>query len=206
MIDEREWKTWFEGKELTTDWLSKKISYWFPALLPFRSKKCSVLEIGSYEGRSAIAFLEYLPKSHLTAVDIFAQEGVEERFDNNLRPYGDRVTKIKGRGIAVMDEMLKKRSFDVIYLDTGKHRSRTFANSALAWPLLKVGGVLIWDDLTWGAKNTADARPHDGIWQFCLSFEECITYLHEGAQMIVRKEHEWPTMPQVEKISGKQKN
>ena len=195
------WKHWFKDKELTTNWLGNEAEHWFVPLAGLVDKECKVLEIGSYEGRSAICFLEYLPKCHLTAVDIFIDPDVEGRFDRNIAPYGNRVTKIKGRGQNQLDLMLRKETFDVIYLDTGKWRDMTFANTAAAWPLLNVGGVFIWDDLQWGKERAGKDRPHDGIWQFCLAFEECIEYQYEGLQMIVRKVKDWPTMPKVEKIS-----
>jgi predicted O-methyltransferase YrrM len=187
-----DWKSWFKDKEFTTDWLSMKLPHWLTPLRPWIDTEAEVLEVGSYEGRSAVAFLEYLPRCHLTAVDIFIDPKVEGRFDRNMAPYGDRVTKMKKRGIPVMERMLDQRSFDIIYLDTGKTRSVAFANSALAWPLLRVGGVMIWDDLIWGTDRSVDKRPEQGIRQFHSSFATCMEVLHEGHQLIAKKTRDWP--------------
>lgn len=206
MQEVENWRRWFDRKELTTNWLGSEINHWFPSLAHLKNLDCQILEVGSYEGRSAIAFLEYLPRCHLTAIDIFVDPEVERRFDRNMAPYGDRVTKIKNRGLAAMDAMYRKRQFDAIYLDTGKRRELTFANAAIAWSLLSEGGVLIFDDLAWGEGNASKDRPHDAIWLFCLAFESCIEYLHEGKQMIVKKVAEWPAMPGVEKISTRHRS
>lgn len=190
---EPRWADWFAGKALTKNWLGNRLVHWFGPLAPMRDKPCRVLEIGSYEGRSAIAFLEYLPLCRLTTVDIFIDPEVEARFDRNMAVYGERVTKITGRAIPVMEKMLDDRvRFDVIYLDTGKNRAASFANSAIAWPLLRVGGVLIWDDLLWGPERPDDSRPGPGIRMFAEMFADCLDVLHEGEQMIVMKTANWP--------------
>ena len=187
------WREWFSDKELTKNWLGEKLIFWFDALAPLRDKPSNLLEVGSYEGRSAIAFLEYLPRCHLTAVDIFVDPNVEARFDRNMRRYGSRVTKIKDRAAPTMDRMLKERVlFDVIYLDTGKSKSVSFVYSALAWPLLRTGGVIIWDDLIWGQDRPEDDQPGAGIRLFADMFSDCLDVLHKGKQLIARKTGVWP--------------
>lgn len=202
-----DYSAWFEGKEFSTDWLSSKIVPWFTALEAWRDAPAEVLEVGSYEGRSAIVFLSYLPAARLTCVDTFRLEDVtagtdlgqvvEQRFDANLHPFGDRVTKVKGAAAGALDQMRTKgKSYDVIYLDAGKQRDGVFGLSALAWPLLRVGGILIWDDLKWGAGKKADSdRPESAIRLFCSAFSDAIEILHDDRQMIVRKSTDWPLVP-----------
>lgn len=186
---------WFSGKEFTSDWVSKKLPSWQVALEPFRDSAgpVSVLEIGTYEGRSAVAFLEMLPNSRIVAVDFFPQPEVELRFDRNLASYGDRCQKIKGRAINVMDSFVSENlRFDVIYLDGGKIRDDTFAQSALAWSLLNQGGVLIWDDLRWKLDKPTRERPAQAIELFAQTFSSCIDVIYRGQQLIVRKTGDWP--------------
>jgi Methyltransferase domain len=189
---------WFEGKEFTSDWLTKKLPYWHTALAEFHGSKTvvDVLEVGSYEGRSAVAFLEMLPASRLVAVDLFRPAEIEARFDRNLKSYGDRCEKIKGRAISVMDQLWAGgRRFDVVYLDAGKKRDTTFAQSTLAWPMLNTGGVLIWDDLRWGLEKPEGERPSAAIELFAEVFRPCMEELHRGQQLIVRKKSDWPSKP-----------
>lgn len=189
---------WFDGKNFTSDWVSRKLPSWQDALADFQLSTSSarVLEIGTYEGRSAVAFLEMLPGSHVVAVDFFPSNEVEARFDRNLEAYGTRCEKIKGRAISVMDQLSADgRRFDVIYLDGGKMRDDTFAQSALAWPMLNVGGVLIWDDLRWKLDKPGRERPAQAIDLFSSVFAPCLEVLHRGQQLIVRKLGEWPGTP-----------
>lgn len=196
--------TWFEGKSFTTDWLGSKLDPWLVALAPFREVPARVLELGAFEGRSAIAFLEYLPQSHVSSVDRFVfvtkhvngSDGltVEGRFDANLKSYGPRITKIKGSVLSVLDDLTRSRSrFDVIYIDAGKQRDSVFANTAAAWPLLKVDGIMIWDDLDWGSDLPSAERPGDAIRLFARTFAPCLEVLHERSQLIARKTSDWPS-------------
>jgi predicted O-methyltransferase YrrM len=198
-----DYSAWFEGKEFSTDWLSSKIIPWFTALQAWRDAPAEVLEVGSYEGRSAIVFLSYMPAAHVTCVDTFKLEDVtagidlgqvvEQRFDANLLPFGDRLTKIKGAAAGALDQLRAEgKSYDVIYLDAGKKRDGVFGMSALAWPLLRVGGVLIWDDLKWGAGKADKDRPESAIRLFCSAFSDAVEVLHDDRQMIVRKSSDWP--------------
>jgi predicted O-methyltransferase YrrM len=178
---------WFEGKEFSTDWFTKKIPRWEKVLRRFARKRISVLEVGSYEGRSAVFLLNYLPLSKLVCIDLF--RGLfEKRFDRNLAPFGDRFIKIKGSAIQELD-ILKRanRKFSVIYIDAGKQRDHVLAMSLVAWPLLVPGGVMIWDDFAWGKNKPPSERPHDGLELFLNLHKEDMRLLFKAAQVAVRK-------------------
>jgi hypothetical protein len=189
---------WFADKEFTSDWLSDRLPYWAPALAEFRKAEARVLDIGSFEGRSAIAFLEMLPRSHVTTVDSFGQPEIEARCRKNLSPYGHRVEIIKMGAAAAMEKL--SGSFDVIYLDAAKTQEGAFAHSILAWPLLQLGGVIIWDDLYWQAVENPNEwdnalpgqGPGPGIFLFYETFKGCLSLLSLKSQLIARKTREWP--------------
>ena len=62
---------YFRERELTSDWTSPHLPQWEKLLADKVDVAASVLEVGSFEGRSALFFLQYLPKSTITCVDIF---------------------------------------------------------------------------------------------------------------------------------------
>ena len=74
----------------TADYVSWLIPIWEQYLYEFKGKEnISLLEIGSFEGRSAIWFLENIlthPTSSITCVDHFLRSGV--RFDHNIKVSG----------------------------------------------------------------------------------------------------------------------
>ena len=65
--------------KFTADGFSSHIPNWERWLRPLAGQPTQVLEIGSYEGRSAVWLLQEIlthPESRLTCVDIWDQEAV----------------------------------------------------------------------------------------------------------------------------------
>src|SRR5947209_5215362 len=89
---------WFRGKQLSTDWASYHFTTWRRVLSPLRNEPIRVLEIGSWEGRSALFFLNFFRGSTITCIETFAGgeehyarkdwaaelPNIEARFDHNL--------------------------------------------------------------------------------------------------------------------------
>lgn len=190
------WRQWYAEKEFTSDWLTEKLPSWIATLAPFRETAKDILDVGAYEGRSAIAFLELCPGATVTSIDIFSDPLVEARFDRNLMPYGRRLLKLKGRALSALDRLYDNgRQFDIVYLDAAKRRTETLAQSVLAWSLLREGGILIWDDVRWKPHLPDAQRPGPGIELFAATFAGCYERLHRDRQLIVRKSAEWPNPP-----------
>jgi len=178
---------WFRDKEFTTDWVTNKIRRWHRFLRRFRDRPVDLLEVGSFEGRSALFFLNYLPQSRLTCIDLFPGP-LEARFDRNMQGFGDRLTKIKGSAIAHLDRLAgEKRQYHFIYLDAGKKRDHVLAQALLTWPLLRPGGLLMIDDYDWGKDRPPEGRPHDAINIFLDLHKDEIEILWKDGQVILKR-------------------
>ncbi len=136
------------------DYVFDRLHLWTQYLSQMRGKEnIHLLEVGSYEGRSAIWFLENIlthPSSTITCIDLFFSRMAEVRFDHNVAVSGasNRVIKITGRSQEIL-RLLRHASYDVIYID-GSHRAVDVqADASFSWPLLKPSGVLIFDDYLW---------------------------------------------------------
>lgn len=196
------WQSWFKGKEFSTDWTSAHYPFWCAALKDLRNEKIEILEIGSWEGRSAIFFLEYLTKSSITCVDTFAGGVehsdhpvyarelplVEQRFDRNLAAFNGRVTKLKGQSIQAFGKIVPVGTkFDVIYIDGSHERDIVMVDTLMAWAMLKVGGYLIWDDYA-GGDGLADCnRVKSAIDAFLKWHRDEYKTLHHGYQIIIQR-------------------
>jgi len=133
------------GSFAERDYVTNKTPIWMPILAPLRDAPLSILEIGSMEGRSALFFASYLPKAVITCVDPFHKR--EKRFDNNLRRYADRITKIRDFSLSALIKLRQTEAeFDLIYIDGCHERESVMMDSVLAWGMLKHGGMIIWDD------------------------------------------------------------
>lgn len=138
-----------EDKEFTQFWHNNAIGMWERWIAADVKKG---LEIGSFEGASAVWLMDHRPELQLTCVDIFgpAFDDVtgeyEQRFERNVAEYGDRITKLKGKSADVLKTLPRRKTYDLIYIDGDHSYEGALIDAQLAYPLLKKGGVLIFDD------------------------------------------------------------
>lgn len=199
---------WFRSKEFSADWVSAKIPSWCRILKIWRGLPIRVLEIGSWEGRSALFFLRYLPRSTIVCIDTF--EGnpnlkenrwkeipyIEGRFDRNLEEFGNRVTKIKCRSTAALDRLLAdQRQFDLIYIDGSHTCEDVRSDTARAWPLLADNGIIIWDDYQWRPNFPPEKRPQIAIDEFLATHVGRYDLLLKATQVIIRRVHSGGEQP-----------
>lgn len=144
--------------KFTDDWFSARIPCWDIIFSSMPSLK-NFLEIGSYEGRSACYTILKAPEnSNITCIDIWSNPEVEKKFDENVNVVLEnsnkniKFTKIKSNSKFALIKMLSEGGagqLDFIYID-GSHSSQDVLYDALlSFDLLKVGGVLIFDDYLW---------------------------------------------------------
>jgi predicted O-methyltransferase YrrM len=175
----------------THDWFFGKIPRWRELLAEFAGRpNVHYLEIGVYEGRSLFWMLDNVlthRTSRLVAVDIFLED-YEPRFLANLEASGaaDRIQVIKGRGEYAL-KALPEAAFDVIYVDGGHAASTVFAQAALAWQLLKEGGILILDDYRWNLRWPLDLRPELTINAFLTAYSQELELISRENDVFVRK-------------------
>lgn len=176
----------------TTDYVSGFVEDWTRALAPIAGRPgVRMLEIGSFEGRSAAWFLEHVltdESSELVCVDIFWRPGLEARFDHNigLADRHGRVRKRKGVSADVL-ATLEPASFDAIYVDGGHDAATALLDAFLAWRLLKPGGILMFDDYLWELERPVSQRPQLAIDLFREALGDALEVLHTGYQVIGRK-------------------
>jgi predicted O-methyltransferase YrrM len=175
------------------DWTTRHTARWEKILAHLKDNpNVQALEIGSYEGRSAIWFLENIlthPSSAILCVDIFDRE-YETNFDYNTQHFDGKVKKIRAPSQLAL-RSLKPSSYDFAYID-GSHTSKdTLIDAVLTWDLMKPGGIIIIDDYLWengNEKLNNDAfTPQLGINAFLNVFEPYMDVIDRGSQIIVRK-------------------
>jgi len=197
-----DYAAWYAKKDFSTDWTSSRIPIFTYVLSGRREGIRNVLEIGSWEGRSAIFFLNYFSSCKLTAIDTFAgssevfhsskwlQAAVdcERRFDANIAEFAARVEKIKGRSSEVLARLATQfKRFDFIYVDGSHHSADVYSDAALSWPMLVRGGVLAFDDYEWNLMASEAERPKLGTDAFLASHEGQYRELYRGYQIIIEK-------------------
>jgi predicted O-methyltransferase YrrM len=160
--------------EFTEDWFSNHIPAWNKIIKDLRPRR--VLEIGSYEGRATTYLIRTCTNFgalHITCVDTWdgsvdlpsvRMAGVEQRFDRNvsqamrLAEASVDFIKCKQDSTRAMSSLVAERSelFDLIYVDGSHTAPDVLTDAVLAFELLRVGGVMVFDDYLW----SMEAPPH----------------------------------------------
>jgi len=184
----------------TQDWFSLAIPAWEKHIVPaLKDKECMMLEIGSFEGRSALWSLEHFlthPQSKIICCDIFGEffhykdDELLNVFLKNTAAYRDKIIVCRGKS----QETLKKKTFwkylhdkiDFGYIDGGHTSPQALQDAVLLWPLIKPGGFLCFDDYYGGIPESTGSC-HIGINAFLLAYRGEYDILHQEYQVIIRK-------------------
>lgn len=178
----------------TEDWFSHNIDVWNRVLRDYKGAPgLKALEIGSFQGRSAIWLLENVlthPTCQLTCVDTFQGslehnpkqvQGMEDIFDSNTRLFQaqGKLVKIKGASQTVVAQMPQEPTFDIAYVDGSHTEEDTYQDLVATYVLLKPKALLIVDDYE-GDEGTRKATDR-------LQAEMNMDIVHIGWQFIARK-------------------
>jgi Methyltransferase domain len=193
---------WFDGKEFSRDWTSNHFDIWSEIFELHGKEFKNGLEIGSFEGRSAIFFLGFFSQLRLCCVDPFKDTHEfgsggnfpepefygGTRFDKNLRSYEGRYEKIESESAQALARFVSEgRHFDFIYIDGSHYRDNVLIDALLSWKLLNVNGIIIFDDYDWCLDRASRYRPKDAIDYFVYSRLDELKILHKGFQFIIKK-------------------
>jgi len=176
---------------------------WFCNNLYFLTKNLSnskgishILEIGSYEGRSAIFYLSLFPNSTITCVDTWTGSDehdsknfstIENNFDQNTLQYKElnRLNKFKMSSNEFF--LSNKNKFDLIYVDGDHSANQVKVDIDNAWKLVNSGGLLILDDYLWWFYKDLKKNPATAINDFITSNIKNIKHLIVWKQVIIQK-------------------
>ena len=200
MINLTEGQNWFDGQKHN----------WEKIVLPEFEKKeyCRALEVGSWEGGSACWILSNLcggsdQRNHLTCIDhfdLFQTTAGKKRwqlFNENLQTTGlkEKTRIISKFSIPALFELMyaivrdNEAGFDLVYIDASHRSDDTLLDAELAWRMAVRGCIIIFDDYEWDQQPEGTIEhPKNGIDSFLKTHENEYTLLHQGYQVIVRKE------------------
>jgi predicted O-methyltransferase YrrM len=166
-----------------------------------------MLEIGAYEGRSTVWFLEHVVTgagSKLTSVDTWLgsiendpgeMSAVWERFQTNTHGHVDagrlhvvvsKSQQFLAAQVAIVPDDARPQ-FDIIYVDGSHAAPDVLSDAVLSWALLAPDGILVFDDYWWSGMYTEQDRPRFAIDSFLACFLGQYDELHRGYQVVIRK-------------------
>lgn len=177
--------------QFTHDWFTHNISNWLVHLKPFMHyPSVKALEIGSFEGMSACWLLDHVlthPAATLSCIDLYFQDA----FDANVAQTGaaEKITKLGGDSHTILAS-LSPNTYDLIYIDGCHLADHAEKDALLAWPLLKAGGIMIFDDYEWFDPAYPGQETKVGIEAFLKTVHLQVEVLHKGYQLLIRKKFE----------------
>ncbi|KXN88391.1 hypothetical protein AN958_07373 [Leucoagaricus sp. SymC.cos] len=195
----------------TQDWFSHNIPSWTALIDDVKRRTSSprALEIGSWEGRSAVFLLTELcnPGGFIVCIDHFdimnTAAGREryEKIQHNLRLAGpnDNYRVLPQFSFPALMSLLeeeigrKEPGFDWIYIDGSHEADDTLLDGELCWRLAKKGAIVIFDDYHWDAEpENSKHHPKRGIDTFLKFHEGEYTRLSDTShyQVVLRKDVE----------------
>lgn len=204
-VSQQLFREFADGLQLDNDWFTANIPTW---LMAFRKSdydkknELNCMEIGSWQGLSAVFTLYYFERAKLTCVDTWegADEHksgaastsdilskVEETFEGNLSKYKDRLTKYKGTSYQYFNDNFKKDRFDLIYIDGSHHSDDVLVDAIKAFEMLKVDGLLIFDDYFWKHYTRTIDNPCGAINAFIRLKSHQLEVVCFDYQLIIRK-------------------
>ncbi len=156
----------------------------------------NILEIGSYEGRSAIFFINLFDNAKITCVDTWVGSDehnkdnfnqIEKNFDRNVRSITDseKLNKYK----STSDLFFKKNSqfFDLIYVDGDHSGEQVLRDLNNSWSFLNKNGFLLIDDYMWWFYKDLKKNPATSVNFFINNNKSEIKNLTIWHQVLIQK-------------------
>ena len=193
--------------EFTKNWfVSANAPETWKRLIPKLPARKSFLEVGSFEGQSTAWIVENMIEDggRIICIDTFAGDEtivakldgrMEARFDHNVAVLAGRhparaVEKRKGTSYVELARLAaggSEEAFDFVYIDGSHLAPMVLTDACMAWPLLKPGGVMVFDDYLWGQPRDILHRPKLAIDSFLNIFSEQLIPLFIAQQLAVQK-------------------
>jgi len=176
-----------------SDWFSSGISIFNKFMQNDKNFVKNILEIGSYEGRSAIFFLNYFNTSKITCVDTWLgshehvrkMEEIEKNFDNNLKLYENKLIKHKTTSDNFF--LTNKLLFDLIYIDGLHAYDQVKSDLENAYKFLRPKGYLLIDDYLWKFYPINKKNVINSANEFMQKYNNNLELIYISEQVLLKK-------------------
>lgn len=126
-----------------------------------------ILEIGAAIGYGAVWLARGAPEARVQSVDVDPERLAAARQYLERAGLADRVELIEGKALEVIQRL--DGPFDLVYVDAVKSEYRRYLDLVL--PKLRVGGMIVCDNLLWGGEvavpsEGAESRDADALRAF----------------------------------------
>jgi predicted O-methyltransferase YrrM len=198
--------------KFTETWFDIAIPGWEQVLIPSKLNIKNVLEVGCFEGRATVWICENILNDtsieyNYDIVDTFGgslnESGmggtkerleddnfIENNFLHNISFFNNVNFQIhKGYSQNILPTFPQKEKYDLIYIDASHRADDTFVDAYYAHKMLKVGGIIIFDDYGWKDPTNMHQvnSPQLGIEVFGTMYDEQYDVILKGYQIGLQK-------------------
>ena len=180
-------------KKISSEFFSVN-AYNFFILLSSLPKNFKYLEIGSFEGGSAIFVASKFRESKIYCVDnwIKTEDGysslnfnyIEYNFDHNIQNYKN-IHKIKKSSDNFFST--NKLFYDVIYVDGYHKAEQVYKDCVNSWKNLNINGIMICDDYIWDHYTEIKNNPCYAINSFLKTINNYKILKVSNSQIFLKK-------------------
>lgn len=190
----------------SVDWFSNNISTWEQVFDYYKLKgkdNLRFLEIGCFEGRATNYMLENIltgEGSTIDVVDTFGGSKEEagmkwddsydfnelyNKFTHNISDNKDKVNIHRGMSGDILRSEFQPNTFDFAYIDGSHTAYDVLQDAVLVHPLLKSGGIMIFDDFAWKDPNNLHPTnsPELGVTCFYNAYQLFYDAIFQGYQV-----------------------
>lgn len=176
--------------QFTQDTFSHQIPIWSKSLQHLaHQENIRALEIGSGQGTTACWLLDNIlsqPSAQLACID----RAFSEQFNLNIKHAqvdNDKVQRLEGK-ISESLKSLDAQTYNVaIIQDSLKQAKLMEQHARLCWKLLTPDAVVMFPSYAWKHPKDADKSPKVGIDRFLASVNGQFEVLHQGYQLIIKR-------------------
>jgi len=154
------------------------------------------LQLGAYTGDASVWMLDnVLTGDSSVLIDVDTWQGSDEEIHHTMDfSEVESVYDAKVKGRAIKQKMTTTQYlinayffFDFIYVDADHTSASALIDGDLAWRLLNPGGILAFDDYTWGSHLPAHLAPKLGVNLFIHRYQGKFENLIVNGQVWLRK-------------------
>ena len=184
----------FKSEDISKKWFTNNLYFIKKNLANTKIK--NLLEIGSYEGRSALFFLDLFKITKISCVDTWSGSdehkdinflAIENNFDFNTKSFKEKKTLLKFK--MTSDEFFKqnKNKFDFIYVDGDHAKDQVYKDLINSWSILNSNGFLLIDDYMWWYFKDLKKNPASAVNSFIKKYFDQVREIVIWHQVLLQK-------------------
>ena len=139
-------------------------------------KNCSLTDVDTWLGSDDVEVYQSMDMNHVFGT-----------YQEKVLGFSETVRTVRCETVDFLKRENEDEDYEFVYVDGDHTAIGVILDAELVWPQLKVGGILAFDDYTWGLDLPIHERPRLGIDFFLERHKHSLTVLAKNSQCWVTK-------------------